>query len=89
MNFVRDVIEAADPASAALVALAADGSRATFSYGEVADRSARVAGALAERGVGRGDVVMTLVGSRPEWIDTMLACFRIGEIGRASCRERV
>ena len=30
--------------------------------------------------MGRGDVVMTLIGNRPEWVLTMLACFRIGAV---------
>src|SRR5205085_4860077 len=27
-----------------------------------------------------GDVVMTLIGNRPEWVLSMLACFRIGAV---------
>ena len=46
----------------------------------MAEASARAAGTLVARGVGRGDVVMTLVGNRPEWVLTMLACFRIGAV---------
>ena len=68
MNFARDVVDAAPPARRALVALGRDGSRTEWSFGEVADASARAAGALAARGVGREDVVMTLVGNRPEWV---------------------
>ena len=60
--------------------LARDGTRREWSFGEVADRSARLASALARRGVGRGDVVMTLIGNRPEWVLTMLACFRLGAV---------
>ena len=80
MNFSRDVVDAAPPSARALVALARDGSRSEWSFGEVAGASARAAGALAARGVGRGDVVMTLVGNRPEWVLAMLACFRIGAV---------
>jgi len=80
MNFARDVVDAAPPDRRALVALGRDGSRAEWSFGEVAEASARAAGALAARGVGRGDVVMTLVGNRPEWVLTMVACFRIGAV---------
>ena len=80
MNFSRDVVDAAPASARALVALARDGSRCEWSFGEVAGASARAAGALAARGVGRGDVVMTLVGNRPEWVLTMLACFRIGAV---------
>src|SRR5262249_40583490 len=31
-------------------------------------------------GVRRGDVVMTLVGNRPDWVATMVACFRQGHV---------
>ena len=56
VNFARDVVDAADPRRLALVALARDGERREIAFGEVADRSARLAGALAARGVRRGDV---------------------------------
>src|SRR3954464_1426823 len=80
MNFARDVVDAAPPARRALVALGRDGSRAEWSLGEGAEASARAAGALAARGVRREDVVMTLVGNRPEWVLAMLACFRLGAV---------
>ena len=80
MNFSRDVIDAAPHSARALVALASDGSRSEWSFGQVSDASARAAGALAARGIGRGDVVMTLVGNRPEWVLAMLGCFRIGAV---------
>ena len=37
MNFARDVVDAAPPERRALVALGRDGSRAEWSFGEVAD----------------------------------------------------
>jgi acetyl-CoA synthetase len=80
VNFARDTVDAQDPAGTALVELARDGSRRVWSFGEVADGAARLAGALAARGVRRGDVVMTLIGNRPEWVLTMVACFRIGAV---------
>ncbi len=80
MNFARDIVDAAPPAQRALLELTRDGRRREWSFGEVADRSARLAGALARHGVGRGDVVMTLIGNRPEWVLTMVACFRIGAV---------
>jgi len=80
MNFARDLVDAADPARLALVALDRDGGRREWSFGEVSERSAALAGALAAHGVGRGDVVLTLVGNRPEWVLTMVACFRIGAV---------
>jgi acyl-coenzyme A synthetase/AMP-(fatty) acid ligase len=80
MNFARDVVDRAPPNRRALVELSRDGGRKEWSFGEVADRSARLAGRLAAEGVTRGDVVMTLIGSRPEWVLTMVACFRIGAV---------
>ena len=88
MSFVPDVVDAADPSRLALVAIGADGERREISFGEVADRSARLAGALAERGVGRGDVVMTVVGNRPEWAYAMLACWRLGAVAQP-CTEQL
>jgi acetyl-CoA synthetase len=80
MNFATHVVEAAPAGERAIVELAADGTRREWTFGEVADRSARLAGTLAARGVGRGDVVLTLVGNRPEWVLTMVACFRLGAV---------
>jgi acetyl-CoA synthetase len=80
MNFAAEVVDAAPPERLALVELARDGSRREWSFGEVAERSARLAGALAQRGVGRGDVVMTVIGNRPEWVLSMIACFRLGAV---------
>ena len=88
MNFSRDVVDAAAPSARALVALARDGARTEWSFGEVAQASARAAGVLGARGVGRGDVVMTLVGNRPEWVLAMLACFRIGAVA-LPCTEQL
>jgi len=80
VNFAADVLARLPPDQLALVELARDGSRREWSFGEVSASSARLAGALARRGVGRGDVVMTLIGNRPEWVLTMLACFRLGAV---------
>ncbi|MDP9294575.1 MAG: AMP-binding protein, partial [Actinomycetota bacterium] len=43
---------------------------------------------LRARGVRRGDVVLTLVGNRPEWVLTLLACFRIGAVA-LPCTEQL
>jgi acyl-coenzyme A synthetase/AMP-(fatty) acid ligase len=88
MNFVAEFVDAAEPSRLALVAIGEDGDRREVSFGEVADRSARMAGALAARGVGPGDVVMTVVGNRPEWAYAMLACWRIGAVAQP-CAEQL
>ncbi|MDX6682649.1 MAG: acetyl-CoA synthetase, partial [Solirubrobacteraceae bacterium] len=68
MNFALDVVDAAPPDRLALVAIARDGTRSELTFGEVAARSARLAGTLVARGVRPGDVVMTMIGNRPEWV---------------------
>jgi acetyl-CoA synthetase len=80
MNFARDVVEEADRSRRALVELARSGERREYTFGEVADRSARLAGTLVGHGIGKGDLVLTLIGNRPEWVLTMVACFRIGAV---------
>ena len=79
MNFAGDVVDQL-PADIALVELARDGARREWSFAEVSERSARLAGTLQRLGIGRGDVVMTLIGNRPEWVFAMVACFRIGAV---------
>jgi len=80
VNFAVDVVEAAPAGERALVELARDGFRREWTFGEVAERSARLAGALAARGMGRGDVVLTLIGNRPEWVFAIMACLRLGAV---------
>jgi acyl-coenzyme A synthetase/AMP-(fatty) acid ligase len=87
-SFVADIVDAADPQRTALVWISREGERGEVSFGELADRSARLAGALASRGVGRGDVVMTVLGNRPEWAYAMLACWRLGAVAQP-CTEQL
>jgi len=88
VNFARDLVDAAAPGRTAMVALAPDGERREIAFAELAKRSARVAGTLAAHGVGRGDVVMTVVGNRPEWVEAMVACFRLGAVA-LPCTEQL
>lgn len=88
MNFATNVVETADRHARALLELARDGSRREWSFGDVAQRSGTLAGTLQREGIGRGDVVMTLVGNRPEWVFAMVACFRIGAIA-LPCTEQL
>ena len=80
MNFVEDVLESFPAARTALVAISESDERRVWGFGELVARSAGLAGALHARGARRGDVVMTLIGNRPEWVLSMLACFRIGAV---------
>ncbi|MFZ1995244.1 MAG: AMP-binding protein [Solirubrobacteraceae bacterium] len=88
MNFARDVVDAARPGDRALVEIPREGERREWTFGEVAHASARLAGTLLARGVTRGDVVMTLIGNRAEWVLTMVACFRIGAVA-LPCNEQL
>jgi acyl-coenzyme A synthetase/AMP-(fatty) acid ligase len=87
VNFALDLVDAAQPDRLALVALGRDGDRSEITFGEVSDRSARLAGALAARGIGEGDVVMTMIGNRSEWVYAMVACFRMGAVVLASTEQ--
>jgi acyl-coenzyme A synthetase/AMP-(fatty) acid ligase len=88
MNFARDYVDAAPADRTALIELARDGSRREWSFGQVADASARLAGTFARSGVSKGDIVMTLIGNRPEWVLAMVACFRIGAVA-LPCNEQL
>jgi len=80
VNFVEDVLERFPSARPALLAIDEHGGRRVWHFGELIAISAGVSGALAARGIGRGDVVMTLLGNRIEWVLTMLACWRMGAV---------
>ena len=73
-------MEAAPASRLGIVAIDAEGIRREWYYGELIARSAGLSGAMVARGVERRDVVMTLVGSRIEWVLAMLACFRMGAV---------
>jgi acyl-coenzyme A synthetase/AMP-(fatty) acid ligase len=74
VNFSADVVEAAPADARALVALDERGRR-EWTFGEVAERVRTLSAYLPAR---RGEVVLTLVGNRVEWVLTMVACFRKG-----------
>jgi acyl-coenzyme A synthetase/AMP-(fatty) acid ligase len=80
VNFIEDVVERFPSARPALIEVSAEGERRVHHFGELFARSAGLSGALAARGVQRGDVVMTLVGSRVEWVLALLACWRMGAV---------
>jgi acyl-coenzyme A synthetase/AMP-(fatty) acid ligase len=80
VNFVEDVMERSPASRLGIVAVDAEGDRRDWHFGELIARSAGLSGAFAARGVKRGDVVMTLLGNRVEWVLTMLACWRMGAV---------
>jgi propionyl-CoA synthetase len=56
------------------------GTKSSLSYAELLDRVSRFAGALAVRGVGKGDRVVIYMPMVPEALIAMLACARLGAI---------
>lgn len=52
----------------------------TTTYAQLHDRSSRLAGALAGRGVGRGDRVAVVMMNRSEFVEVLLATTRLGAI---------
>jgi propionyl-CoA synthetase len=56
------------------------GAKRTVTFAELRDEVARLAGALAARGIARGDRVVIYMPMVPETIVAMLACARLGAI---------
>ena len=82
-NFTRDVVERLArerPADEALRAVGPDGSVRSYTFADVAAESAATGAGLARLGIGRGDVVMTLMGARPEWAFALLGAWRLGAV---------
>jgi acyl-coenzyme A synthetase/AMP-(fatty) acid ligase len=89
-NFTTDVVErlaAQRPNDEALRAISA-GERRSFTFAEVAEAGALAAASLSGRGVRNGDVVMTIMGTRPEWVFTLLGAWRLGAVA-LPCSEQL
>lgn len=80
MNFIEDVIQRFRFSQEAVIEIDAQGRRHVHHFSELFARSLGLSGAMLAQGVGRGDVVMTLLGNRVEWVIAMLACYRMGAV---------
>jgi acyl-coenzyme A synthetase/AMP-(fatty) acid ligase len=80
VNLIEDLLERSPASRLGIVAVDGEANRRDWYFGELIARSAGLSGAFAARGVKRGDVVMTLVGNRIEWVLAMLACWRMGAV---------
>jgi acyl-coenzyme A synthetase/AMP-(fatty) acid ligase len=80
MNLISDLLENFPASKPAVLAIDREENRRVWHFGELIAMSAGLSGAFAARGVGRGDVVMTLVGNRLEWVLSLLACWRMGAV---------
>lgn len=74
-----------------------DGTEVRLTFAEMAERSARVANWLRERGVGAGDRVLVMLGNQAELWETALAAMKLRAVvipatpllGAADLRDRV
>jgi acyl-coenzyme A synthetase/AMP-(fatty) acid ligase len=80
VNLIEDLMERSPASRLGIVSIDAEANRRDWYFGELIAKSAGLSGAFAARGVGRGDVVMTLVGNRIEWVLSLLACWRMGAV---------
>ncbi len=80
-NFARDVFDAhaaTDPSRLALLWVNDAGAEVRHSFGELSERSRRLAHALLARGLRPGQSVLLLLPRRVEWWEALLACLRAG-----------
>jgi acyl-coenzyme A synthetase/AMP-(fatty) acid ligase len=80
VNLIEDLMERSPASRLGIASIDAEGNRRDWYFGELIAKSAGLSGAFAARGVERGDVVMTLVGNRIEWVLSLLACWRMGAV---------
>jgi acetyl-CoA synthetase len=80
VNIIDDLMERSPASRLGIVAIDPEANRRDWHFGELIATSAGLSGAFAARGVDRGDVVMTLVGNRIEWVLSLLACWRMGAV---------
>ncbi|GAA4510024.1 AMP-binding protein [Brevibacterium yomogidense] len=69
-----------DPDAVAFTYISDDLSAEDVTYGQLRERSRRLATVLAEHGVGPGDRVPVLMGKRRELVETLLAIWRLGAV---------
>lgn len=79
-NVATLVCDRHDPDAVALTFIEADLTSFDLTYGDLSARSKRLASALSERGVRKGDRVAVLMGKRPELAVTLVALWRLGAV---------
>lgn len=80
-NAAHDLVgKHADPDRPALYQAYPDGRRETYTFADLDRRSDRLANALTERGVGRGDRVGVVLPQVPANPITHLACWKLGAV---------
>jgi acetyl-CoA synthetase len=88
VNFARDVLDAQPSERLALVELGRDGSRHEWTFAQIDLLVDAIAATLSCHEVRQGDVVMTLIGNRVEWVATLMGSFQIGAVA-LPCTEQL
>ncbi len=70
----------AEPGRLALVHVAQGDEEQSFTYGALEEQAARLANALAARGLGRGDRIAILLAQAPEVLITHFAAWKLGAV---------
>jgi acetyl-CoA synthetase len=79
-NWALDWFDAVADDRPALWIVEADGSEQRLSFAELSERSNRLANWLRERGVGRGDRLILMLGNQVELWETLLAAMKVGVV---------
>jgi len=82
-NFARDVIDrwaGQDPDKLAIWWVDDAGREHKRSFAQIATASCKLANALTNLGIGRGDVVCVILGRQLQWWEIFTACLRMGTI---------
>jgi acyl-coenzyme A synthetase/AMP-(fatty) acid ligase len=82
-NFVSEVVQPRSrtaPERTAVIGVDRSGAVERWSYARVAQASGRLAGALLEAGIAKGDRVLIFMPRTPLWLIAMTACQHIGAI---------
>ena len=81
-NFATEVVDrwAEDPGRLALITVDSAGDEARFTYADIAAASRRMAGLLADLGLGQGDRIVVMLPRIAEWQIAMVAAARIGAV---------
>jgi acyl-coenzyme A synthetase/AMP-(fatty) acid ligase len=87
-NFTARILDGHPAEAVAIIERSRTGERREWAFPAVRLRVEDLAAALHRLGLRPGDVVMTLVGNRPEWVFAMLAAFRQGYVA-LPCSEQL
>ena len=80
LNYAEHLFRDRDPAHAAIHHASELRELSTWSWGELSERTAAIAGGLRRLGVGEGDRVAAYIPNLPEAVAAFLACASIGAV---------